>query len=259
MKLVSWNVNSIRARINLLLNLLDTENPDIVLLQEIKCKKQDFPFSLIEDLNYNIAISGQSGYNGVAILSKFPIDEIKTDFIDNPCLDDARFIETTLNTNLGYIRLICVYVPNGGEINSEKFYIKLNFLQALNQYFLLNKSFDELMIIGGDFNVAPENIDVYNPVELSSSIGFSIQERQKMRALLNSGFFDLFRLCHSNIQEFSWWDYRNKNFYYNHGMRLDFILSTANVTKFVQDCYISTKIRAQDKTSDHAPVILLLK
>lgn len=255
LKVASWNVNSIRSRIDHVLEFLQDESPDFLLLQETKCEDAQFPDDAFASLPYNILKSGQKSYNGVAILSKIPVDEIKTDFPGNPCSDQARFIEIACTTSIGYSSIISVYVPNGSEIGSDKFAVKLEFYDALTSYLLSIKKHDEHIIIGGDFNVAPFDIDVYSVLDLQNALCFSAPEKNKFRGLLNQGFEDLYRLSHTNVQEFSWWDYRAGGFEKNLGLRIDMILGTISAANVLSDCFIATRYRGLDKPSDHAPVV----
>lgn len=254
-KVATWNVNSIRSRLLHASEFMQQHNPDILLLQETKCTNELFPRGHFSTFPYNVSIHGQKSYNGVAIFSKYPLDEVKTDFADNPCPEQARFIEASCQTSIGYCRIISVYVPNGGEVGSEKFALKLEFLKALTDYLKKLNSFDENLIIGGDFNVAPFDIDVYDPAALVNTTCFTEIEKNKMRTLLNSGFEDLYRMKHQNKQEFSWWDYRGGSFMRNLGMRIDFLLVNNNALSKSHNCYMDISQRGKSQPSDHVPVI----
>jgi exodeoxyribonuclease-3 len=256
MKIVTWNVNSIKIRIQHLLDFIKENDPDILLLQEIKCQTEAFPYEELSHLPYNLYVHGQKSYNGVAILSKFKADEIFTEFTNNPCPDHSRFLCINVQTPIGFCRIISLYVPNGGEVDSDKFELKLKFYDALTKYLSTTKEFDEKLIIGGDFNVAPFDIDVYSPTNLANSTCFTIREKQKFRSLLNCGFDDLFRLIHPTTQEFSWWDYRAGGFEQNRGMRIDMILTSSNATGHFENCRMDYEMRTKIKPSDHIPVII---
>ena len=199
MKISTWNVNSIKARIEHLSLWLDTEKPDIVLLQELKCINEAFPRDQIEDLGYNIAIHGQKTYNGVAILSKMPLSDIITDFPNNPIPDEARYIEAFVNLPNGAIRVASVYVPNGQDLFSEKYQIKLKFLDALADYYQSLTQAEEMLVIGGDLNIAIAEEDVYNPALLSESICFSGAERRMLRKFISTGLIDAYRMINHTI------------------------------------------------------------
>jgi exodeoxyribonuclease-3 len=256
LKIATWNINSIKMRINHLREYITANQPDIVLLQELKCETEKFPFDELSDLPYNFYVHGQKSYNGVAILSKFRADEIKLDFLNNPAAEQARFIEILTHTSIGYCRIISLYAPNGGEVESVKFELKLQFYDALISYLEQIKNFDEKIIIGGDFNIAPFDIDVYSPSDLANTTCFTNQEKQKIREVFNIGFDDLYRLFHPQKQEFSWWDYRARGFELNKGLRIDFILSSHNASSHFNNCSIDYKTREKIKSSDHAPVMI---
>ena len=258
MKIACWNVNSIKSRLHALIPWIEANAPDIILFQELKCEEEAFPYDAFSHLSYNYAISGQKTYNGVAIFSKYPIDDIKKTFPNNPCEDQARFVEISLQTPMGYSKIISVYVPNGGEVGSDKFILKLKFLDALSEYLETIKSLDEHIIIGGDFNVAPFDIDVYSPKDLDNTTCFTSEEKFKMRAILNNSWQDLYRIVHPKTSEYSWWDYRAGAFSHNHGMRIDMILGSPNVADKVQEVLMDREVRAGEKASDHIPVVVIV-
>ncbi len=254
-KIVTWNVNSVKVRMEHLRELIKEHDPDVICLQELKCETDKFPAFELSDLPYNLYIHGQKTYNGVAILSKLPADEVKTEFPNNPVPEQARFIEVSFDTPIGYARVISLYAPNGGEVGSDKFAIKLAFYDAFTDYINSIKSFEEKLFIGSDYNIAPFDIDVYSPERLRNSTCFTHIEQEKLRTILNSGFVDNFRAKYPNKQEYSWWDYRAGSFGQNKGMRIDTIISTSNAVSFLKDCVIDYNTRSKQKPSDHAPVI----
>lgn len=256
-KIASWNINSIRSKIGHVQEFLKEHDPDILLLQETKCENHQFPHDDFSTTPYNISIHGEKSYNGVTIFSKFIIDEVKTDFPNNPCSHQARFIEIACNTPIGYSKIICVYVPNGGEVGSDKFKLKLDFYDALTDYLEEIKSREENIIIGGDFNVAPFDIDVYDPAALEQTTCSTLIEKQKLRCLLNFGWHDLYRIQAPKTQEFSWWDYRAGAFPRNNGMRIDMILANSIATDKLSNFIMDKSYRAKDKPSDHIPIIAI--
>lgn len=257
MIVATWNINSIKMRLEHLREFLTTTNPDVVLLQELKCETDKFPEEELSDLPYNFYINGQKSYNGVAILSKFRADEVVKDFNNNPCPQQSRFLEIACNTENGFYRFISLYAPNGGEVGSDKFQMKLAFFDALIPYLKEKQSIDEKLIVGGDFNIAPFDIDVHDPKGLAESTCFTIGERYKMRCLLNAGFYDLYRLFNQGKQEFSWWDYRAGAFEQNKGMRIDTLLACAGASSDFKGCQVDYHMRSRPKPSDHAPVVAL--
>ena len=258
LKVCCWNINSIKVRLNQLFSLVHEENPDIILLQEIKTLEAAFPYESISDLGYNIAINGQKAFNGVAILSKLPLEDIKINFSNNPDPSQARFIEAVISFDNKAARFISIYVPNGQEVGTEKFYYKLEFLESFKRYLEDLLSLEEILIIGGDFNVANEDIDVYDPVGLKDSIGFNIEEQIRFRKILNLGFSDSFRVLNPDISNYSWWDYRKGGWQNNLGMRIDYILTSPKSSDYLIESYMNTSFRSLPQPSDHVPVICKL-
>jgi exodeoxyribonuclease-3 len=258
--IASWNVNSIRTRIELVKSWLESYQPDIVLLQEIKCINESFPYNEIEDLGYNVKIHGQKSYNGVAILSKFIIEDAHIILPNNPDPEQSRYIEALIALpNKKMIRVASVYVPNGQSPDSDKFIYKLNFLKSLQQHMRTILEFEEILIVGGDFNIAPEELDVYDPKELDGTVCFHPSERIAYRKILNLGMYDAFRLKYPSKKSFSWWDYRAGSWQRNLGMRIDHLLLSPEATDLVADCVIHDEIRGKDKSSDHAPIMCKLE
>ncbi len=250
----TWNVNSIKARLPNVIDWLRSAKPDVVLLQELKCMDEAFPRMEIEDIGYNLAIHGQKTYNGVAILSKFPIDDITKNI---PNFEDAssRYIEAVISVGGGAIRVASVYVPNGQSPDSEKFQYKMNFYDKLHAHLKNIIGYDEKILIGGDYNCAPEDIDVYDPKSLRGTTCFHPDEQAKFRKLLNLGYADIYRKLHPDRHEFSWWDYRAGAFNYNKGMRIDQILVNPKAADSVVSCHIDAEPRGKEKASDHTPVV----
>ena len=259
MKLATWNVNSINSRKELFLKWLTKNKPEVVLLQETKCIDAAFPKSEIEESGYNIALHGQKAFNGVAILSLFPIDESIKAFPNNPVPNESRYLESVISIEKKAIRVISVYVPNGAGEDDTRFKIKLKFLDALHAHMKKLLLLDEITLIGGDFNIAPEEADTYNVEASEDSVLFDIEVRKKFRAFLNLGYYDSFRMVHPDKVQFTWWDYRAAAWYHNHGMRIDHILLSPEACDLLKDAKIDRDMRASVKPSDHVPVICELK
>ena len=257
--IVSWNVNSIKARFEIFLKWLEEGKYDIICLQEIKCINEQFPKELLDHLGYNIVTNGQKTYNGVAILSKFPFEEVITDFPNNPDPDQKRYLEVVVNINDTMHRIVNIYVPNGQEVGSDKFSYKMNFYDAFYKHASAMLSYDEKILIAGDYNVAYEDIDVYDPVALQNSICFSIAEKEKFRKFIFNGYNDPFRILYPDTQKFSWWDYRAGSLQKNNGLRIDYVLVSDNLVENISDLTHDFETRNLPKSSDHAPVILTLK
>ena len=270
-KIGTWNVNSIKARIENLLFWLKESNPDIVLLQELKCLEENFPFAPIEDLGYNIAVKGQKTYNGVAILSKFPIEDIVKELpsynIDEND-DQARYIEAVISVKNSAIRVASIYVPNGNSTSetgkavnqTEKFIYKMRFYDRLYKHFQNIAGYNEIAVFGGDYNAALQDIDVYDPVSLKDTICFHIDEKRKLRSLLNLGYIDSFRQSNPQNQSFTWWDYRGNAKQYNKGMRIDYLLiSPLAADKLIKSEIEEKMVMERPKHSDHCPVTVYLE
>lgn len=255
MKIATWNVNSIRARLEHFDKWLTQTRPDIVLLQELKCLEHHFPHEMAEDHGYNVAIHGQKSYNGVAILSKFPLEDVTSDFHGNPDLTHARYIEAVT----AGLRVASVYVPNGQEIGSDKFAYKLAFLNALKDYFCWRLKLDEKFIIGGDFNVAPYPQDMHNPLLSGTDrILCSLPEQQAFRSLLSIGLHDAIGALYSP-PPFSWWDYRQGAFAENRGYRIDHLLLSSSAFDRLKEGGVDLEPRAWPRPSDHSPVWITLQ
>jgi len=250
-KVVTWNVNSVAVRLNRLLSLLEREKPDFVLLQELKCIEEKFPFEAIKEAGYLSTAMGQKTYNGVAILSKEPPQEV-TKGIDAFYQDPAARL---IKARYGDTSIICCYVPNGQEVGSEKYRYKLAWLNGFKDLIRVELKTQKHLIIGGDFNIAPEDRDVHDPEAWKGKILCSSPERDMFFDLLNLGLTDTFRLHHQEKGLFSWWDYRALGFQKNQGLRIDFILASNSLA---QKCIVSSidkEERKGEKPSDHAPVI----
>lgn len=256
--IATFNVNSVKARLQNLLAWLDAAQPSIVLLQELKCVDEAFPAMEIEERGYNIAVHGQKTYNGVAILSKFPLDDITRGLAGDPADEQARYIEAVASIPGGALRVASAYVPNGQAVDSDKFPYKLNFYARLRAHWAERLTYNEIAVLGGDFNVAPAPIDVYDPVALDGSVCYHPLERERLNALMHLGFTDAFRTLHPQKQQFSWWDYRANGYERGHGLRIDHLLLSPIAADTLTACIIDEDPRTKDKPSDHAPVICTL-
>ncbi|PIR31742.1 MAG: exodeoxyribonuclease III [Alphaproteobacteria bacterium CG11_big_fil_rev_8_21_14_0_20_44_7] len=250
MKIVTWNVNSVKSRLEHLQRYLKESSPDVVLLQELKCINENFPAMEIEDLGYNLAINGQKTYNGVAILSKSPIEDVVTTLPGDDSDEQARYIEAVI----GDIRVASVYVPNGQSPDSDKFQYKMQFYDRLRAHIENLLEYNEKMVIGADYNVAPKDIDVYDPSGLRGSVCFHPDEQAKFRSLEYLGLTEAFRTLHPQTQKFSWWDYRAGAFQHGKGMRIDHLLLSPQAADKLVACDIDIEPRTWEKPSDHAPV-----
>ena len=255
MKISSWNVNSVRARITNILNYLKISKPDILLIQEIKTEEKNFPFTDFKNLGYKSYVFGQKSYNGVAFLTKVKVDKINTQFI-NDTKNQARIITGDIINKSKSIKLINIYIPNGNPINTEKYIYKKNwfnsFIAQVEKTLINNKN----VIIGGDYNVIPEEIDVYNFKKYEDDALFKLEIRKKFRQLINLGFHDIYRHFNTTKQEYTFWDYMAGSWQKNHGMRIDHFLISSNLLNDIKSININKKIRSETKPSDHAPIEL---
>ncbi|AZL16402.1 exodeoxyribonuclease III [Rickettsiales endosymbiont of Stachyamoeba lipophora] len=258
LKLSCWNVNSLPARIDLVKEFITQENPDVLIFQELKTITESFPYEFFSDLGYNSQVYGQKTYNGVAIISKHLVEETilgKEVFHED---EHARYIESLINFNGQILRIGNVYVPNGGEVGSDKFEYKLKFLDRLYEHLQQVCSWKEHFVIGGDFNIAPENIDVYDSSQLFNHTCFHVEEQKRLNKIFNLPLFDGYRLLHPNTQQFSWWDYRAGAFQRNQGMRIDHLLFSPQLIDYVEEIYFSKEFRSKPKPSDHIPLTALI-
>lgn len=254
--IATWNVNSIRSRLQHLLSWLSSDKPDIVLLQELKCTDEVFPYMEIEELGYNIAVFGEKTYNGVAILSKFPLDDIKRGLDGDDSDTHSRYIEGLINTPKGVIRVASVYVPNGNEVGSDKFAYKLRFLDRLHTHVKTLLTYEEMLVMGGDYNIAPDDRDVFNPKTWEGSVLTHDEVRSRLRKILNLGIYDACRLKFPDGKTaYSWWDYRGNALEQDNGLRIDHLLLSPQAADKLSNYYVKKDLRHLEKASDHAPVV----
>jgi exodeoxyribonuclease-3 len=254
MKIAAWNVNSLKVRLPQLLEFLSTRNPDVVCLQETKLEDVNFPKAELEAAGYQCAFSGQKTYNGVAILSKTPLAVIQMGI---PGFDDEqkRVLAATIND----ARVVCVYIPNGQSVDSDKYQYKMKWLAALNGWLKEELTRYPKLALLGDYNIAPEDRDVHDPVAWKDQVLCSEPERESFRKLLGLGLKDSFRLFEQPEKSFSWWDYRMMGFRRNHGLRIDHILLSEELAATCTESLIDRDMRKLERPSDHAPVIATLK
>ncbi|BBA79221.1 exodeoxyribonuclease III [cyanobacterium endosymbiont of Rhopalodia gibberula] len=260
MKIATWNINSIRIRQPHVIDWLNSNSVDALCLQETKVIDHDFPKSTFEKLGYHIYVYGQKTYNGVAILSRQPLEDVNTGF--NPIIKDFSLEEfdeqkRVIAGTLDEVRIVNVYVPNGTSVGSKKYDYKLRWLKVLKQYItkILDKSNHKLCICG-DFNIALEDKDIYNYESKENHIMSSPSEREALQDILSLGLKDAFRKFTSEGGYFSWWDYRSGGFQHNRGWRIDHHYLTPKLYKKALSCTIDVEPRKLIRPSDHAPVIV---
>ena len=255
MKIVSWNVNSVRARIENILNYIKDSKPDILLLQEIKTQNENFPSEIFKEIGYNSYVFGQKSYNGVAFLSKFKIENVKNDFLKDK-LKQSRIITGEIFLNKKKTKLINIYVPNGNPVDTEKYEYKKNWLVSFIKRVKKELTENSNLIISGDFNIIPEDIDVYDYKRYENDALFRLEIRKKYRELINLGFNDIYRYFNKSKQEYTFWDYFAGSWQKNYGMRIDHFLISNNLLENIKSININKKPRSRIKPSDHTPIEL---
>ena len=253
MKIASWNVNSVRARIENVKKYINQSQPDILLLQEIKTQEKDFPYEDFKKLGYISYVHGQKSYNGVSIISKKKLTEINT-ILTNDKIKQSRFISTKIKIKNQYIDLINIYVPNGNPVDTEKYLYKISWLDLLIKYLKKKIKDNNLLIVTGDFNIIPEDIDVNEPEKYANDALFRIEIRKKFREIINLGLIDVFRNFNKKEGHYTFWDYMKSSWQKNNGLRIDHMLISNSLINHVKSFEIKKKIRSQLKPSDHVPV-----
>ena len=255
MKLATWNVNSLAVRLPQVLDWLQQHPVDVLVLQETKLSDDKFPAAELESAGYRVAFHGQKTYNGVALLSRGNVAAQVQKNI--PGLDDEQ--ARVIAGSVGGLRVIGAYFPNGQAPDSDKFQYKMRWLQALHDWLREQLAAHPRLVLMGDFNIAPEDRDVYDPVAWAGQIHCTPEERAHFQALLGLGFVDAFRLFEQPPKSWSWWDYRNLAFRKNQGLRIDHILVSQALQPAVQACTIDKLPRKNERPSDHAPVVVELR
>lgn len=255
MKIISWNVNSVRARIANIIDYIKDNAPDILLLQEIKTQNENFPVKDFQEFGYKSHIHGQKSYNGVAIISKPELNNINTNFIKDD-LNQSRIITAEINLDRKKIELINIYVPNGNPVGTEKYEYKKKWLKKFISTVKKKLNKNPNLLIAGDFNIIPEEIDVHDFKRYENDALGKLEIRKKYRELINLGFKDIYRLYNKKKQEFTFWDYFAGSWQKNYGMRIDHFLLSNNLIENVKSININKTPRSKVKPSDHTPVEL---
>ncbi|MBN1795463.1 MAG: exodeoxyribonuclease III [Sedimentisphaerales bacterium] len=255
MKIASFNVNSIRTRLPLLIEWLQKNQPDALCVQETKVQDKDFPKEAFEEIGYQAIFAGQKSYNGVAIISKQKLQKIQYGFDDEP-KDQPRLIKA----KLGKLNIVNTYIPQGFEPDSEKFQYKLEWFARLLNFFKKNFKPSDLLVWLGDFNIAPTDKDLYDPQGLSGSVCYHPDVHKALQKVMDFGFVDCFRLHNDQASQYTFWDYRLPNgFKRNLGWRLDHIMATKPLADKCTACLIDIDPRTKDRPSDHTPIIAEFK
>ena len=249
----SWNVNSVRARIENIKEYLKKYSPDILMMQEIKAQDENYPYEDFEKSNYQNYVFGQKSYNGVAIISKKKLDKIEKDIFKDKN-KQSRIISADLKHKSKTIKLKNIYTPNGNPVDTEKYNYKLYWLESLIKKLKGYLKKKENIIIGGDFNIIPSAEDVHNPKNYENDALFRLEIRKKLRELINLGFHDAYRFIHPDKEGYTFWDYTSGAWQKNNGMRIDHFLVSSSLIDAVKDVKINKFPRGRQKPSDHTPI-----
>ncbi len=253
MRIATWNVNSVRQRMDILQAWLKERQPDIVCLQEIKCTDDAFPREPIEALGYNVAVHGQKTWNGVALLSKLPFDEVAPGLIGNDGDVQARFLEALVSTKAGALRVVSLYLPNGNG-GDDKYAYKLNWMDRLIRFSHERLKLEEPMLLAGDYNVIPTPADARRPEVWVNDALFLPPTRERFRALTNLGLTDAIRAVSDDAGLYTFWDYQAGAYQKNDGIRIDHVMLSPQAADRLVDAGIDSHVRGWDKPSDHVPV-----
>ena len=257
MKIASFNINGIKARTPALINWLKESKPDVALLQEIKSIDEAFPKETFEDLGYNVETNGQKSFNGVAILSKYPLREIKRGLPGDKSDEQARWIEGTICAS-NELKICCLYLPNGNPLPGPKYDYKLAWMDRLYLRAQELLRSEQTSLMAGDFNIIPQIEDAATPEVWKNDALFKLESRAKFRKILNLGFLDAFRACNDGPGHYSFWDYQAGAWDRNDGIRIDHFLLSPTCADVLNDCKIDSDIRGREKPSDHVPIWIKL-
>ena len=255
MKIISWNVNSVRARIENIKHYIKDSEPDVLMLQEIKTQDENFPNDEFKNLGYISYVFGQKSYNGVAIISKHELDNTNNNFIKDD-LNQSRIITAELKLKKKKIQLINIYVPNGNPVDTEKYEYKKSWLKKFISNVKKKIQNNSNILIAGDFNIIPEEIDVYDFKRYENDALGRLEIRKKYRELINLGFKDVYRFKNKTKQEYTFWDYFAGSWQKNYGMRIDHFLISNSLVENIKSININKKPRSKEKPSDHTPIEL---
>ena len=250
MKIASWNVNSVKARLPRLLEYLKEASPDVLCLQELKTVDEAFPREEVEELGYNIETHGQKTYNGVAILSKHPIEDVMRRLPGNDEDEQARYIEGTIKG----VRIASIYLPNGNPVDTEKFPYKLGWMDLLIKRAAELLTWEEPVVLAGDYNIIPQDEDCYDPKAWEGDALTQPESRNRFRRLLNMGYADAYRAYSRNVN-YTYWDYQRGAWQKDHGIRIDHLLLSGQAADQLKSVEIFRDARGMDKPSDHVPII----
>jgi exodeoxyribonuclease-3 len=250
MKIATWNVNSLKARLSNVLDWIRAAQPDVLCLQEIKCQTADFPYLEIEALGYRAVAVGQKSYNGVALVSKLPAEDIVTRLPGDDADEQARYVEA----GFGGVRIASIYLPNGNPVETEKYPYKLGWMERLGRHAETLLATEQVFVLAGDYNVCPTDDDVYDPVGWRDDALCRPDSRKRFRSLINLGLTDAFRVFNAAPHVYSFWDYQAGRWHRDEGLRIDHLLLSPQAADRVTACEIDKAPRGREKASDHTPV-----
>ena len=233
---------------------LEQSDPDIACFQEIKSQTAAFPSDVFEDMGYNVVVHGQKSFNGVAILSKRPIDDIVDTLPGDDNDEQARYLEVTVTTGSTSLRVSSIYLPNGNPVDSDKFPYKLNWMKRLKRHVETLLVFEEPLVLAGDYNIIPSDIDVYDPDAWRDDALFRPESLSNFREIANLGLTDACRACHADGNQFTFWDYQRGAWQKDHGLRIDHLMLSPQAADLLKNCQIDRYTRGWEKPSDHVPI-----
>lgn len=254
LRIATWNINSARLRIAHLTAFLDEVKPDVLCLQEIKCTDDAFPATEIEDRGYNVAVHGQKTFNGVAILSRLPLEDVRRGLPGDDTDEQARYIEGVVSVAGGVVRVASIYLPNGNPPDTPKYPYKLQWMDRLTNHAKSLLTLEEPFVLAGDYNVIPEARDAAKPEQWTNDALFLPQTRAKFHGLLNLGLTEAVRACDDSDGLFTFWDYQAGAWQRNNGIRIDHLLLSPQAADRLRTAQIHKSLRALEKPSDHVPV-----
>ncbi len=259
LRIASWNINSVRLRINLLTDWLRDVQPDVVALQELKCLDEAFPREEIEACGYNIAVHGQKSWNGVALLSKYPVEDVRKGLPGDASDEHSRYIEGVISVNGSAVRVASIYLPNGNPVDSPKYPYKISFMDRLIAHTRELLTLEEKLVLAGDYNVIPEARDCYDPAAWANDALFLPQTRAKFRELLGLGLTEALRATSDEAGIYTFWDYQAGAWPRNLGIRIDHLLLSPEAADSLVSVHIDKDMRDREKPSDHVPIRLDLR
>ncbi|RNC94950.1 exodeoxyribonuclease III [Oceaniradius stylonematis] len=255
MKIATWNINGVKARIDTVLSWLEQSAPDIACLQEIKSVDENFPREAFEALGYNVETHGQKGFNGVAIFSRLPFDEVNRGLPGDDDDEQARFIEGVFSTSNGVLRVVSLYLPNGNPVDSDKFPYKLGWMDRLDAWARERLALEEPLVLAGDYNVIPMPGDCHDPAVWEGDALYRPESRGAFRRLANAGFTDALRAVTDAPETYTFWDYQAGAWQKNNGIRIDHLMLSPEAANRLESVDVEKHVRGWEKPSDHVPVV----